>query len=200
MKRLELMEQLAALDAMGVFVLSKGDLEKMFPDEQEKALEKSLQRMVVDGLLVRACKGVYVNPAARSAKGRVIEHVALKLRSGYFSYVSLESMLSEHGAISQIPVGRLTVMTTGARGAYETPYGVIEFTHTKRRPLEIIKRTAAMDGRPLRVALKEAAMQDLLRAGRNTEMLIPEEASSEETGNEAELGESPKKERRPSHG
>ncbi len=32
---------------------------------------------------------------------------------GEYNYVSLESMLSEYGLISQIPIDRLTVMTTG---------------------------------------------------------------------------------------
>lgn len=41
-------------------------------------------------------------------------------------------MVSESGAISLIPLDRLTVMMSGRKGHYETPYGVIEFTHTKR--------------------------------------------------------------------
>jgi len=40
--------------------------------------------------------------------------------------------LSEYGVISQIPLDRLTVMTTGRKGIYKTIYGTIEFTHTKR--------------------------------------------------------------------
>jgi hypothetical protein len=181
MKRLELIRHLADLDKVGVCVFSKGDIEKMFPDEQEKALEKSLHRMVLDGLLVRACKGIYVNPAAASAKkGYLVEQIAKTLRSGFFSYVSLESILSEHGVISQAPVGRVTLMTTGARGVYETPYGTIEFTHTKRRPLDIVKRTVSMDGRPLRVARKLAAIQDLKRAGRNVNMMLAEEMGPDE--------------------
>ena len=182
MKRLELMQQLSALDREGVYVFSKGDFEKMFPDEQDKAFEKSLQRMVSDGILVRACKGIYVNPLARSKDGRVVEKVAQALRAGFFSYVSLESMLSEYGVISQIPIDRITIMTTGARGIYPTPFGTIEFTHTKRRPAEIIKRTLSMPGRPLRVATKLAAVQDLARAGRNTNMMIAEELGDLDLG------------------
>lgn len=182
MKRLELMQHLAALDREGICVFAKGDFEKMFPEEQEKAFEKSLQRMVADGILVRACKGIYVNPAARSRDGRLIEKVAQALRPGFFSYVSLETMLSEYGVISQIPVDRITLMTTGAKGTYQTPFGTIEFTHTKRRPAEIIKRTLPMPGRPLRVASKAAAIQDLVRAGRNTNMMIASEMGDCEPG------------------
>ena len=178
MRIMELIRGLQTLDRAGVYVLSKRDIEKMFPDENEKSMEKSLRRMVSDGLLVRVCKGLYLNPAAASKNGRVIETIALALRPGSYSYVSLESMLSEYGVISQVPVGRITVMTTGAKGTYETPFGTIEFTHTKRSPSAVLDRSMRMEGRPLRVAKKSAAVGDLLRVGRNTNM-IDEEALDE---------------------
>jgi predicted transcriptional regulator of viral defense system len=121
--------------------------------------------------LQRVAKGVYVNPMARSKKGQVVEDIAAVLRRGHFSYVSRESMLSEYGVISQVPMSRITLMTTGANGLYETPYGTIEFTHTKRHPAELIQRTRNVKGRPLRIATKQAAVADLRRAGRNVNMI-----------------------------
>ena len=180
MKRMELIRGLQALDRVGVYVLSKRDIEKMFPEEEEKSMEKSLQRMVSDGLLVRVCKGLYLNPAASSKTSRVVEDIALALRPGSYSYVSLESMLSEYGVISQIPVERITVMTTGAKGTYKTPYGTIEFTHTKRSPATVLARSLQEEGRPLRVAKKRAAVGDLLRVGRNTNMINEDELKDEE--------------------
>ena len=171
MKKMDAVSKLAALDRVGVYVLSKADLAKAFPDEKEKAFEKSLQRLVSDGILQRVAKGVYVSTMAKSKKGQVIEDIASVLRRGHFSYVSRESMLSEYGVISQVPMSRVTLMTTGANGLYETPYGTIEFTHTKRRPVELIARTVSVKGRPLRVATKQAAVADLMRAGRNTNMI-----------------------------
>lgn len=171
MKKIEALNALKNLDRHGVYVLTKGDLAKAFPDEQEKALEKSLQRLVTDGILERVSKGVYLNPMAVSKKSYVVEDIAVVLRRGQFSYVSLESMLSEYGVISQVPVRRVTIMTTGSKGVYDTPYGTIEFTHTKRRPAEIIRRTTVMKNRPLRIALKIAAVQDLNRSGRNRCMM-----------------------------
>lgn len=172
MKRLDLIHRLAELEKRGVYVLAKRDIGKLFPEEDEKAMEKSLQRMVRDGLLVRAARGVYVNPAAASRNaGWTIEEVAKALRPGKLCYVSLESMLSEHGLISQIPISRISVMTTGVSGIHETPYGVIEFTHTKRSVPDILARTIHVEGRPLRIARKRAAVQDLLRVGRNTGMI-----------------------------
>ncbi len=172
MKKIDAIKSLRALDQRGVYVFSHGDIAKMFPEEQEKALEKSLQRLVSDGILERVAKGIYLNPMAISKKGNVVEDIAAVLRRGFFSYISLESILSEYGAISQIPVSRLTIMTNGAKGEYKTPYGTIEFTHTKRRPAEIIRRTLWDKNRPLRIATQAAARQDLLRVGRNTNMLL----------------------------
>lgn len=170
MKKIEAIKTLQLLDKRGVYVFQQRDFAKMFPNEQEKALEKSLQRLVADGIVERVAKGVYVNPMARSKRSNIIEDIAIALRLGSFSYVSLETILSEYGVISQVPVSRITIMTTGAKGKYKTPYGTIEFTHTKRGPAEIFKRTILSKGRPLRIATKDAAMQDLKRVGRNKNM------------------------------
>jgi predicted transcriptional regulator of viral defense system len=171
MNKIEAIRKLQELDRRGVYVLTKGDIGKAFPEEQEKALEKSLQRLVGDGILERVAKGVYLNPVARSKGSNVVEDIAIVLRRGHFNYVSRESMLSEYGVISQVPVGRITLMTTGSKGTYKTPYGTIEFAQTKRRPLEIIERTIATQNRPMRVATRAAAVADLRRAGRNVGMM-----------------------------
>jgi hypothetical protein len=177
MNKLDALNTLTRLDRLGIYVFTKGDLAKAFSEEKSKAFEKSLQRLVSDGLLERVAKGVYVYPMARSKKGQVIEDIAAVLRRGHFSYVSRESMLSEYGVISQVPLSRITLMTTGATGLYDTPYGTIEFTHTKRRPAELIQRTLSLEGRPLRIATKQAAVADLVRAGRNINMIDSEELS-----------------------
>jgi hypothetical protein len=174
MTRIELIQALRKMDRLGVYVLTRGDLAKLFPEESDRTLEKSLGRMVAAGLIVRASKGIYVNPDARSATGRVIEDIAVALRRGHYSYVSLESALSEYGLISQVPM-RLTVMTTGSAGTYETRYGTIEFTHTHRSIPDVLRRSIKDSRRPLRVARKRAALQDLRRVGRNTNMLDEDE-------------------------
>lgn len=185
MKKIDLIRKLSELDRRGIHVLARRDIEKLFPDEGEKAMEKSLQRMVSDGLLQRVAKGLYLNPAATSKNRWVAEEIAKALRPGHLSYVSLESILSEYGVISQIPINRMTVMTTGKSGIVDTPYGTIEFTHTKRGAAEIIKRTMLPKGRPLRIATQQAAVQDLLRVGRNANMIDQSELEDEMEGEEA---------------
>jgi predicted transcriptional regulator of viral defense system len=185
MTKIQLIQKLAELDRRGIHVLARRDIEKLFPYEADKAMEKSLQRMVADGLLLRAAKGLYLNPIASSKNRWLAEEIAKALRPGCLSYVSLESMLSEYGAISQIPINRLTVMTTGRSGTLETALGTIEFTHTQRKLSDIMMHTMEMKGRPLRIATRSTALRDLLRVGRNVNMLIEEEMDDESPGEQA---------------
>jgi predicted transcriptional regulator of viral defense system len=174
MDRIQASKVLADWDRQGRYVFTRRQLAKFFPGDSPKAFAQGLDRLVRTGLLVRACRGVYVNPQAHSFDSRVIEHIARALRPGAYSYVSLESRLSESGAISQIPLDRLTVMTTGRKGVYKTPYGVIEFTHTKRPVAEVIGGIRSVDSRPLRLATPSVAWRDLKRVGRNVQLVDQE--------------------------
>jgi predicted transcriptional regulator of viral defense system len=171
------MEVLRQWDRQGRYVFSRRQLAKLFPEDRPKTFSEGLNRLLKAGILERACRGVYVNPHAHSFDSRVIERIAQALRPGEFNYVSLESALSEYGDISQIPVDRLTVMTTGRKGVYTTPFGVIEFTHTSRRASDILSHVRRVEGRPLLIAGREAAWRDLKRVGRNVAMVTQERAN-----------------------
>ncbi len=166
-------------DKQGKYVFTKHELSKLFPNDAAKAFDEGLARLVKNNVLQRACRGVYVNFNAKSFDGYIIEHIAKALRQGYYNYISLESILSEYGVISQIPIDRLTVMTTGRSGTYKTAFGVIEFTHTKRPVADIIEHIKSIDHRPLRIATKAIAWRDLKRVGRNIEMVNLEELDNE---------------------
>jgi hypothetical protein len=168
------LEILRVWDRQGRHVFTRRQLARLFPNDAPKAFAAGLIRLVRAGHLVRACRGVYVNPHAHSLDSRVVERIAQALRPGAYNYVSLESLLSEAGAISQIPLDRLTVMTTGRKGTYRTPYGVIEFTHTKRPVADVLARIRREEGRPLRVASPAVAWRDLKRVGRNLGLVDPE--------------------------
>lgn len=175
MKQLEAIQVLRDFDKQGRCVFVKRDLAKLFPQDNAKTLHEGLARMVQAGLIKRACRGVYVNDNAQCFDAYVIEHIAKALRRSAYNYISLESALSEYGTISQIPIDRLTVMTTGRKGLYKTPYGAIEFTHTKRSVNDILDHIQIIKERPLRMATKEAALRDLKRVGRNLHLLILED-------------------------
>lgn len=176
MNRARALEVLRQWDREGRYVFSRRQLAKLFPEDRPKTFSEGLNRLVKAGILAHACRGVYVNPHAHSFDSRVIERIAQALRPGEFNYVSLESALSEYGDISQIPVDRLTVMTTGRKGVYRTPYGVIEFTHTSRPASDILSHVRRVDGRPLLIAGRDAAWRDLKRVGRNVAMVRQEQA------------------------
>jgi len=157
-------------DGKGRYVFTRGDMAKLFPEDSKRALQEGLNRLVKSGILERVGRGVYVYNFAHSKDSYVIEHIAKAMRRGAYNYVSLESALSEYGAISQVPIDRLTVMTTGRKGEYQTPYGTIEFTHTKRRLRDLLAGIRDV-GRPLRMATLVAAWRDLKRVGRNTHLV-----------------------------
>jgi predicted transcriptional regulator of viral defense system len=158
-------------DKRGRYVFARRALAKLFAEESPKTFTEGLNRMVRSGLLLRACRGVYLNPHANCFDAHVLERIALALRPGEYNYLGLESVLAEYGEISQIPVDRLTLVTTGRKGNYRTPYGVIEFTHTQRAVGDILSHIRPVADRPLRIASKEAAWRDLKRVGRNVAMV-----------------------------
>ena len=175
MKATTAVRRLAKHDRKGRHVFAGEDLAKIFHEDSPRALAACLQRLVKKEILLRVARGVYVYNLSRDrGSGYTIEQIAITLRRGDYSYLSLESALSEYGVISQIPIDRITVMTTGHKGEYKTPFGVIEFTHTKRPWPNIVGCTVDV-GRQLRMASRAAALRDLRRVGRNTS-LIDEQA------------------------
>lgn len=177
MNRNHLIQVLTDWDRRERCVYTLGDLARLFPEDAPATLQAGVERQVRAGVLKRACRGVYVYPLGRSVDEYVIERIAATLRRSEYTYVSLESALSEYSIISQVPFV-LTVMTTGREGKVDTRYGTIEFTHTERSGDSILSSTVEI-GRPLRLAKPLAAVRDLRRVGRNTQ-LIDEEFLREE--------------------
>lgn len=170
MNRSMALKKFTEWDKQGRYVFTLADLNKIFAEDSPKTLQAGLNRLVKDGLLARPVRGIYVFNFARSQDSYTIEHIARALRRGEYNYVSLESALSEYGIISQIPIDRLTVMTTGRKGTYATPFGTIEFTHTKRQQQDILAGMVQTN-RPLKIATPEYALRDLKRVGRNVHLV-----------------------------
>ena len=164
------LKTLNELDIDGRYVYTTKDLAKIFSDDSRYAFRAGLKRLVKNGILQRAARGIYVYSYSRNINAETVELIARSLRRGHYNYVSLESALSSYGMISQVPVDRLTVMTTGREGEFNTPFGVIEFTHTSRSISEIIGNVVQV-GRPLRMATRTAAYRDLKRVGRNVHLV-----------------------------
>ncbi len=172
------LKRLNLWDRQGRYVFTRADLAKIFHDDSPRAFKAGLQRLVANEILQRPVRGVYVYGLSQSGGSDTIEHIARALRRGEYNYVSLESALSEYGAISQIPVDRLTVMTTGRKGEYPTPFGTIEFTHTKRLLGDILPGVRDVK-RPLKLATPAVAWRDLKRVGRNTHLVNEQELAAD---------------------
>jgi len=79
--------------------------------------------------------------------------------------------LSYTGVISQVAMGTLTLMTNGRSGIFDTPYGVIEFIHTKKNLDEISKNLYNDKEVRMYRANNEQAIADLKDVGRNLQMI-----------------------------
>lgn len=170
MNRDTALKRLDQMDRSGRYVYSLRDLAVLFHEDSPRTLQAGINRLRNSGILEGVSRGLYVYGLSRHTNAHRIEAIAVKLRAGEYNYVSLESALSEWGVISQIPMGYLSVMTTGRKGLFKTPYGDIEFVHTSRPVKDILSRSVDV-GRPLPLATLQAAMQDIRRVGRSLHMI-----------------------------
>jgi hypothetical protein len=173
-KRRDLIEKLAWADSIGVWAFTPpsfsvliGRIDPIEPNY----LKLMMKRFSDQRVLLRAARGIYVNPAARSTPADVRRHLVRFLRPREISYVSLESKLSEAGVISQIAT-TLTCMTTGSSGRFETPWGEIEFTHTDRK-IDIGADVLVQDDGMLDATIR-TAVRDLRRVGRSLDLIDEE--------------------------
>ena len=110
----------------------------------------------------------------------LLGHIAAFLRPGEVTYESLESAASQWGFISQIPLGRISCVTTGAEGLVDTRFGAIEFVHTNDG-LNDVKR-GILDRMPrnrLPIATEERCLHDLVSRKRSLELIDWDEVDAD---------------------
>ena len=161
---------LAEWDRRGRCVFLKRDLAKVF-DERGKTLDQTLRRLVAAGLLDRVAHGVYLYALSAHLGVAALDEVALALRRGEHLFESYESALSQWGRISQVPVDRMTLATTGRKGVFRTRFGVIEFTHTAADAADIAANTIDRPDRMIPIATEAYALAGLRRTGRNLDLV-----------------------------
>lgn len=139
------------------------------------AVTPSFRKLLIDcvrkGVLRRVANGLYESTITPPTPSTALFKTASKLREGYLNYVSLESQLSHSGHISQIPMDRLTIMTKGRAGTFETHYGTIEFTHSKKSQQKLSDHLYFDHEIKMFRATIEQAMADLKNCQRNLHML-----------------------------
>ncbi|MCL2069594.1 MAG: hypothetical protein FWH19_01235 [Treponema sp.] len=149
------------------YLFSVSDFSVLFPQKSQAALMVLLGRAVKNGCLERVCRGYYIYKKTTYPRDLLLFHLAARLRADYFCYLSLETVLSENGVISQIPLGCITLMCSGRSGIINCGrFGRIEFTHTKKSPASLGHLLTYDFRYGLWRASTQLAMQDLRAAGR----------------------------------
>lgn len=134
-----------------------------------------LSRAVKAGLLHRICKGVYLYPVRDYPMGDLLYHAAARLRATEFNYLSLESVLSDEGVISQIPMNWISLMSSGRSHIVNCgDYGHIEFIHTAQRPDDVARELTYDARRHLWRASVRQALRDMKATRRSLELVNEE--------------------------
>ena len=157
------------------YLFTLRDLAGFMPGRSEAALKAMVGRMTSDGVLERLCRGLYLYPSVHYPSDLVLYHAAARLRADELCYLSLESVLSDAGVISQIPMNWITLMTSGRSGKITCGrFGTIEFIHTRKSP-KALAGALVYDSRcRLWRATVAQAMIDMRDARRSMELIDQE--------------------------
>ena len=147
------------------------ELAFMLGEAHTPAFTKFLADCVKKGIIRRVAQGLFESLLTPPEPTTALYKIIKKLRGNVLTYISLESQLSYTGDISQVIMGRVTVVTKGRSGIFSTPYGVIEFTHTKK-PIKQIAPNLYFDADiNMYRATTQQAIADLKHCNRNLHML-----------------------------
>lgn len=148
------------------------DLRPLLPDLSDVAFKTLLSRTVSLGYLERVCRGLYGYKISKNSNGLLLFHAAAHLRAHEFNYMSLETVLSEAGVISQIPINTITIMSSGRSNQISCgEYGSIEFIHTIKKPVDILDQLSYDSNFRLWRASVKLALRDMKRAHRNCDLI-----------------------------
>jgi hypothetical protein len=157
------------------YLFSAADLQGACPLATDPAV--LLHRAQKAGLLRRVCRGIYLYPRVDLPRGRILFHAAALLRADEFNYLSLETALSDAGLISQIPIDRITLMSSGRTNTIPCgDFGRIEFVHTARRPADVAGQLAYDSACRLWRAVPALALRDMRATRRDLSLVNPEVA------------------------
>ena len=134
----KLIQDLRSLPESTKRVFALQDLRALLPAHGPEACKSVITRLQKRGELNRVCRGIYILPDCALKGSDLLGHVAARLRAAQFNYVSLETVLSEAGLISQVPLSRITLMSSGRSSVISCGrYGETEFVHTSKKAAEL---------------------------------------------------------------
>lgn len=172
MDRKSLLQACKDLGKAGVWCIPESTLWACAGYPDKAYLRVAMSRHVKAGVIERISSGLYANPFLQAPAMRLFRLTNFLRPSDSF-YLSCESVLSEHGWISQLPFC-LTLVTTGRSHRFSTSLGDIDFVHTEEDPMVWPGKISYDDHRQIWVAAPDKALQDLTRYRRNLNLVIPE--------------------------
>ena len=154
------------------YLFTLQDLRALFPDLSNTAFKTVLSRTVAAGYLARVCRSLYLYKKAMLPTGLLLFHAAAQLRADAFNYISLETVLSDAGIISQIPINSISIMSSGRSNIISCgEFGTIEFIHTNRKPTDIMEQLSYDANCHLWRASVPLALKDMKTTHRNCDLI-----------------------------
>ena len=154
------------------YLFSLRDLNAVIPGQSQVSFRALIRRMEKNNLLKRVCRGIYIYTKTDYPAGLVLYHAAARLRAHEFNYISLESVLSDAGIISQIPTNWITLMSSGRSHIIDCgTFGHIEFIHTKKA-IKNVESQVTYDSRcRLWRASVGLALREMKQSRRNLDLI-----------------------------
>jgi hypothetical protein len=154
------------------YLFSFRNLRALYPDLSDISFKTLLSRAVHAGYLTRVCRGIYLYKKSFIPDGLLLFHIAAILRADEFNYVSLESVLSEAGVISQVPINRISIMSSGRSNVISCgQIGTIEFIHTTKKSNELIDDLSYDKNYGLWRASVPLALKDMKKTHRQCDLI-----------------------------
>lgn len=178
MKTKELITVLDRLDNEFETAFIKINQLALFFDEDKNHLKVSLNRQVKNGIIIRIARGLYYNPRAKNKPDNLLFNIACRLRDYRDFYLSLETVLSEEGVISQIP-NRLTFISQSKSAVFYTPLGIIEFTKGNVDNILFSKDIYFDEYRGVYCANAQRAIKDAFLHKRSIDLIIEQRQKDE---------------------
>jgi hypothetical protein len=154
------------------YLFTLHDLRALCPERADSAFKTLLSRAVDSGLLLRLCRGIYLYKQSAPLDGLLLFHVAALLSAKAFNYISLETVLSDAGIISQIPINWISLMSSGRSKIVSCGnFGTIEFIHTNQKPAALVSQLAYDHHCGLWRANVAQALRDMKVTHRNCDLI-----------------------------
>jgi len=153
-------------------LFTPSDLRAVLPQLSDPAFNTLLSRAVSSGHLQRVCRGLYRYDTYPSNLPFSLSQAATKLRPMDLNYLSLETVLSDAGVISQIPMNRIMVMSSGRSSIFDCQnWGSIELVHTQQKPGSIVEHLHYDTQNKMWRASVKQALRDMKATHRSTDLI-----------------------------